>query len=78
MTATEKCDKCGEIADDGIFVVVCRHVLEDDFDEDDEGERVPRIHVYAAPASKPGATLHLCREADCPETELCAPCATSL
>jgi hypothetical protein len=73
-----KCGKCGQPAEDGIFVVVCRHVLEDDFDEDDEGERVPRIQVVTALPSKPGPTRHRCGDPWCPETELCAPCATNL
>lgn len=77
--ATEKCDKCGEIADDGIFVVVCRHVLDDDFEENDEGELVPRIRVTAPPPSKPGPTYHLCSQPNCTSGyALCAPCATSL
>jgi hypothetical protein len=79
MTRVDKYDLCMKTPEDGIFIVACRHVVEDDFDEDEEGERVPRIRVIAPTASKPGPTYHLCDQAACTSAyALCAPCATNL
>lgn len=71
--ADPQCGKCHYYVED-ILVAVCRHVLEGDFDYDDDGEQVPRIRRTVPLMSKPGPTVHRCDDDTCPLTELCGDC----